>query len=167
MAKTFDTAKVSGVGFIILALFALFIVVGNIGKPQTYNSRAASSYSITVNQPSPHFNDTINFTAVYPKEGDKKIGRQQMFQPQIQVLCSQNNQRVYAAITTTVSKKQNTDGSITGLSGNVKLGGLTSVSGNQYNWSGGPADCNVNILYYTTKDLIPNFVASSQFSVAE
>jgi hypothetical protein len=74
---------------------------------------------------------------------------------------------VLAAISTTVTKNPNVDGTITGISGDVHLGGFSSILGNQYYWTGGAAECVVNIVYYTTKSLNPNFVASSQFSVTE
>lgn len=149
--------------FISLILVSLIVLVG-IRNNQDTRSRAADVvYSIAINQPIPHFGDSVNFTAVYPKEADKRIGKQQLYQPSIQIDCYQNNIKVFSQHAYIASKVQNRDGSITGVTNFIFLRGIS----NGLSWTGGAANCYASLYYFTTTKLIYHFLAQSQFSVAE
>lgn len=149
---------------------AVFVTGLNIEKITSLLSRAANNqpttsinYSITLNQLAPRYGDSVNFTAVYPKEADQKIGRQQMSQPQIAVHCYQGSVHVFANYTSPVTKKNNPDGTITGITGNIVLGGRR----NELVWDSGSANCYATLAWFATKKLIYNFLAQTTFFVAD
>jgi hypothetical protein len=158
---------------ITMGIMGIFLIVLlGIGTSQDIRSRAASTatkpapsgnYSITLNEASPHYGQSVSFTEVYPREAEKKIGRQQMFQPGTQVDCYQNHVRVYSNHTWTDTKAQNSDGSITAVTGFVALGGTA----NGWTWTAGAGTCYATLYYFTTKDMIYNFIAQTQFEVLE
>jgi len=124
--------------------------------------------SVVLNQASPHFGDSVNYTAVYPKVATQKVGRQQMFNPDIQTDCYQVGTHVYSQVTVFTSSTQNGDGSITGASGFITLGGAK----NELNWASGGASCVATLYYFSaasdgSKSLVYNFLASANFLVSD
>ena len=124
-------------------------------------STIATPYSIVLNQPFPHYGNTVNFTIVYPKEADQRIGKQQMFQPSLSVDCYQNNMRVFSRIVIMASKTNNGDGTFTGITGPVTLGGTFD----NFSWTNGGAMCYATSYYFKTKSLIAVTIAQITFEV--
>lgn len=125
------------------------------------STAVAPASSLAVSPVSPVFGDTVTLTAVYPGEARKKVGRQQMNQPQIGVYCYQSGTLVWAAFTSPGDETNLGGGWWTGTA-SVTLGG----TGNGYTWTGGAASCFGLLGYYTTKDLIYQQLASVSFDVA-
>ena len=121
--------------------------------------------SITLDQPAPRYGDSVTFTAVYPKEATRKVGRQQMWNPAVQVDCYQlvdgATQHVFTANNAFFNETHNADGSLTGHSGPIPLGVLS----NKNTWTGGAATCS-GTLYYFGHDELIHVLAQTQFEVA-
>jgi hypothetical protein len=122
--------------------------------------------SIILLQSAPRFGDSINFTEVYPKEATRKIGQRQRVQPATQVDCYQNGTHVYSQVTGAVSETQNGDGTVTGITGFLTLGGTR----NELSWTGGAASCSAILYYFTTdssKQLYFHLLAQISFQISE
>ena len=129
---------------LILSVFALYHV-------------ATVTPSVNLTSDSvPTVGNTVRFVGVYPNEARQKVGRQQQYNPDVQVDCYQNGVRVYTENNAFFNETKNSDGSWTGISGDVLL---TQ-----------PGDCTVT-LYYFSKDpkthaLIYNFLAYNTFTAS-
>ena len=116
--------------------------------------------SIVLDQPSPVYGDSVTFTAVYPKEATRKVGRQQMWNPAVQVDCYQGGVWVFRGNNAYVKDDRAPDGMLTGTSGPIVLG----APGNQNTWTGGPASCSATLFYFGHDELI-HVLAGIQFDV--
>lgn len=126
------------------------LIFGAIGGAILWKTLAATSSSIVVDQPSPQFGQQITLTAIYPSEARKKIGRRQMFQPQINLSCQQNGAVVYYQVSGPGKETNLGGGWWQGTSGLFTLGGNSSVGGRSYSWPSGPATCSGFSGYFTT-----------------
>jgi hypothetical protein len=121
---------------------------------------AHSVSSITLDQPNPVYGQTVTFTGVYPKEASRKVGRQQQWNPAVQVDCSQNGVHVFTANNVYVQDTHLPSGELTGVSGPIQLGVLS----NGNTWIGGAASCDA-ALYYFGHDQLIHVLAEIQFEV--
>lgn len=112
----------------------------------------------------------MTFTITYPKEAARKVGRQQMFNPNVDLRCYQDGAPVYATITGPDTGQQNGDGTTTAITGARTLGGRTSLGGVVYDWPSGPADCYATLYYFSadkrSDGLVFNFLAATSFHVS-
>lgn len=134
----------------------------------------AAGSTIVLNEPNPVYGSPVTFTIVYPKEAARKVGRRQMFNPDVDLRCYQNGVPVYATVTGPNTTWQNGDGTMTSITdgpGARVLGGVTSLGGVQYVWASGAADCYATLYYFsadkTTGGLLYNFLAAMSFHVNE
>lgn len=140
------------------AILLWAVVAGLVGFIPT---SAAADSSITLDQPNPVYGQSITFTAVYPKEATRKVGRQQMWNPAVQVDCYQANVRVFTANNAFVKDQHLATGELTGVSGPIILG----VLANENTWTGGAASCS-GTLYYFGHDELIHVLAQTPFEVA-
>lgn len=119
--------------------------------------------SVVLNQPSPKFADSVNFTAIYPKEATRKVGTRQHENPVIQVDCYQAGSHVFSDRVVFPTESVNNDGTLTGISTFIALGPATK---NELSWTSGAASCNVT-LYYFGQDLLTHILASTSFEVSQ
>jgi len=117
--------------------------------------------SITLDQPNPRYGDSVTFTAVYPKEASRKVGRQQQFNPAVQVDCSQAGVHVFTANNVYVKDTRLPSGELTGVSGPIPLGAIF----NENTWTSGAASCSA-ALYYFGQDQLIHVLAEIPFEVA-
>ena len=121
--------------------------------------------SIVLDQTAPRYGDAVTFTAAYPKEATRKVGRQQMWNPAVQVDCYQfidgATQHVFTANNAFVKDQHLASGDLTGVSGPIILGVLS----NENTWTGGAASC-VATLYYFGHDELIHVLAQTSFEVA-
>jgi len=157
----------------VVALSILGIVslqyFNSLKTPTQTQSNAATvstNYLVTLNQPSPSFNDSVNFTAIYPKVATRKVGPREPFNPLITVSCasSADGSTIYRTTVISFSQTTNKDGTITGVSNYITLGGTSSSGGTTYDWTGGAALCNAYLMY-TDSSNITHVLANTQFSV--
>lgn len=121
----------------------------------------AGAPSITLDQPNPVYGQSVTFTAVYPKEASRKVGRQQQVNPAVQVDCSQNGVHVFTANGGYVNDTRLPSGELTGVSGPIQLGVLS----NENTWTGGAASCSAALYYFGHDELI-HVLAEIHFEVA-
>jgi len=121
----------------------------------------AGASSITLDQPNPVYGQSVTFTAVYPKEASRKVGRQQQVNPAVQVDCSQAGVHVFTANNGYVNDTRLPSGELTGVSGPIQLGAVF----NENTWTGGAASCSA-ALYYFGQDNLIHVLAEIQFEVA-
>jgi hypothetical protein len=144
----------------------IFSVVGGLVLWKTF---ATSTGSITVSNPNPVYGDKVTLTAVYPSAARKKIGRQQMVQPQIDLDCYQTSSSgtstVYYQVRSPATEVNLGNGWWQGTTLQFTLGGNTSVGDRQYSWPSGPATCDGFVGYFVGKDLVWTSVASVNFNV--
>ncbi len=122
---------------------------------------AQADPAIVLNQPNPHYGDTVDFTGVYPKVATRRIGTQQHWNPAVQVDCYRDGVRIYSANTAIYKDKQAGGGELTGVSGPVHLGGTA----NGWTWTEGAATCSAT-LWYFGHDELTHFLAQITFEVA-
>ena len=149
---------------------AFFILIfGVVGGLVLWKTFAATTGSITVSNPNPAYGEKVTLTAVYPSDARKKIGRQQMVQPQINLTCSQTSSSgsstVFYQVSSPATEVNLGNGWWQGTTLPFTLGGDTSVGGRQYSWPSGPASCTGFVGYFVTKDLIWTPVANVTFNV--
>lgn len=155
---------------VVLGLLAFF-TVANLGnfknnflaslypKPSSQAAPTTNTtYSVVINQQSPQFGGSINFTAVYSKEATRSITTVQHENPDISMDCYQNGVHVYSQIYVFPSETNNKDGTLTGIS---NFGVLSSNGGNGISWPGGAATCNAT-LYYFGKDRQIHYLAQQR-----
>lgn len=113
----------------------------------------AFTSSIMINQPSPTYGDTVDFTSVYPKEAHGQ-GRNPQFpaQPNVQVQCYQSSTLVAQENATTASETRIANGWYQGLSAPIILSQAHGIP-----WDGGPADCSVSLYSVTESHGVPTF----------
>jgi len=144
------------------AVLLFAVVAGLVGFVPT---SAAADSSIALDQPAPRYGDSVTFTAVYPKEATRKVGRQQQWNPAVQVDCYQfvdgATQHVFTANNAFVKDQHLATGELTGVSGPIILG----VLANQNTWTGGAASCNATLYYFGHDELI-HVLAQTLFEVA-
>jgi len=131
-------------------LYLIAVAFAIVGSFALWKSLAATTSSVVVDQPNPQYGQQITLTAVYPSAARKKIGRRQMFQPQINLSCIQNATTAYYQISSAAKETNLGGGWWQGTSGTFTLGGNTSVGNNSYSWPGGSADCTGFSGYFTT-----------------
>ena len=117
--------------------------------------------SITLNEPSPVYGQSVTFSATYPKEATRKVGRQQMWNPAVQVDCYQDYAHVFSGNNAFFKDTHNADGSLSGVSGSIVLGTLA----NENTWTGGAASCVATLFYFGHDELI-HVLAQTWFEVA-
>lgn len=120
----------------------------------------AQEPSIALDQAGPVYGDSVTFTAVYPKEATRRVGRQQMVNPAVQVDCYQSGTWVFRGNNGFVKDSQAGDGMLTGTSGPIVLG----APGNENSWTGGAASCSATLFYFGHDELI-HVLAQAQFDV--
>ena len=125
------------------------------------SSVASADSVITLNEPNPVYGQSVTFSATYPKEATRKVGRQQMWNPAVQVDCYQNYAHVFVGNNAFGKDTHNADGSLSGVSGPIVLGALA----NENTWTGGAASC-VATLFYFGHDQLIHVLAQTQFDVA-
>jgi hypothetical protein len=112
-------------GLVLIASLTIAVAPALAGKGGGGGgTTSAATGSLVPNNPSPHFGDTISFTATF---GALRSS------PEVRVLCSQNGQSVY-------SSAQFGDGSSPWSPSFTLSGG---------NWLGGSASCFADLYYYT------------------
>lgn len=155
---------------VILMVFSTAIII-QFTDPNLLNDirqRAASPSttttpsSVTLNQPSPTFGQSVNFTAVYPKDATRKLGPRQHENPYVQVDCYQAGTHVYMQLFSFNTETNNGDGTLTGVTYFYNLGPFGS---NGMTWTSGGATCNANLYYYGHDSLI-HVLASQTFEVS-
>jgi len=122
---------------------------------------AGADPSIVLDQPTPAYGDSVTFTAVYPKEATRKVGRQQQWNPAVQVDCYQNFAHVFSGNNVYVKDTRLPSGELTGVSGPIVLGALA----NENTWTGGAATCYGTLFYFGHDELI-HVLAQTQFDVS-
>lgn len=143
---------------------AVVTVASNVGPPTitcTPPEVGVDGSTLTLNQSSPVYGQTVTFTASYPKYARVKVGRQQQNNPALQIDCLQNGVHVFQANTSFTNEVHNADGSYTGTSGPVTLGS----AGNENTWTSGAASCTATLFYYG-KDNQNHVLDTLQFEVA-
>lgn len=110
------------------------------------------------------YGQTVSITGVYPDYARKKIGRQQMFQPQFGVYCYQGGALAWASFTGP-GKETNLGGGWWQATVQFTLGGTA----NGYTWTSGPASCSALLGYFTRNQdgsLTYHQLASASFDVS-
>jgi len=136
--------------YIVLSIFSLGFVRNSV-------------YSIVPNQTNLHYGDSVSFMATYPKKASIKVGKQQLINPGIQLDCYQNNTRIYSIHGMIISKKNNKDGTFTGITNPLRLGGTT----NNFSWTSGGATCYINLYYFSGREMTYHFLAQTSFVVLD
>lgn len=130
---------------------------------------ATTTSSLTLDQTAPRFGDAVSFSAIYPKEATRSVTTVQHENPDVDLRCYQAGVEVQHTIFAFPDETRNNDGTITGHTIAIALGGST---GNGHEWPSGAATCGA-VLYYFAKSPGPCciihgvFLASVQFDVAE
>ena len=144
----------------------LLIVLPLVGLIIATDALAVTA-SVTLNQPSPVYGDTVNFTMVYPKAAQGN-GRTPQFpdQPNLQMSCYQNGVTQVAlegAVTVKATKINLGGGWFSAQSSPIILDG-----GSGYTWPPGPASCQVTMYSVEQQNGQPVFTtwAWMEFQVA-
>ena len=156
---TIITLAVSNLTVLALAiLFSNSLLSGSMTDIYLSNQRlniadaapqsSTTPSSVVINQQLIHFGDSVNFTAVYPKEATRSVTTVQHENPDVALNCYQNGARVASFLFAFPKETNNRDGSLTGISNFLPLGPFNS---NGFIWSGGEAICYAT-LYYFGKD---------------
>ncbi|MDP3741598.1 MAG: hypothetical protein Q8R08_04745 [bacterium] len=157
---------------VIVSILTILVMAGWLTASNSQvslnTSGAATPSSIVLNQDSPGYGDSINFTGVYPKEATVKVGQRQANNPVTSVDCYQNGVWVYNQLVGFATSKPNGDGTITGTTGFMTLGGVK----NEKSWLSGAATCVANLYYFDrapkgSVELIYRHLASLNFLVAD
>jgi hypothetical protein len=122
---------------------------------------AAAESSIMLDQPNPVYGQTVTFTAVYPKEATRKVGRQQQWNPAVQVDCYQGGVWVFRGNNAFFKDEHLPSGELTGVSGPIILG----AAGNENTWTEGAASCVATLFYFGHDELI-HVLAQTAFEVS-
>jgi hypothetical protein len=130
-------------------------------------SATTSSLTPNFDAASVRYGDAVSFTGVYPKEATRSVTTVQHENPDVDLRCYQSSTAVYWQILSFPTERRNQDGTITGVSSSVVLGGTT---GNGLVWSGGSASCYATLYYFskdkTTGVLTEHTLATYDFTVA-
>lgn len=144
---------------IFLAALAAFFILA-------VGSAGATEPSLDLVQPAPVYGQEVTFSATYPKEATRKVGRRQMSNPNVDLSCYQDGVRVFWTIL-----PFDDDGPLG--SDRSYLEGHTSypvslsqpfVSNEIGPWEGGAATCHATLYYFGQDELI-HFLSNLTFEV--
>lgn len=122
---------------------------------------AVLATSIVLNEPNPVYGQEVTFTATYPKEATRRVGKQQWWNPAVQVDCYQDGLHVFTGNNALIRDEHNANGSLSGVSGPIQLGNLS----NENTWTGGAASCVATLFYFGHDGLI-HYLAQTAFEVS-
>ena len=150
-----------------MAKLSLLLVTLSLALVPAAGSATTPSLTPNFDPATVRYGDSVGFTAVYPKEATRSVTTVQHENPDVDLRCYQSSTAVFWQILSFPTERRNNDGTITGVTSSVVLGG---ASGNGLVWSGGAAFCYAT-LYYFSKDkttglLTEHTLATYDFGVA-